>query len=459
MGKENIYKNKNVLVLGLAKSGYYAARLLHDLDAKITVNDAQDLSKNVEAKELEMLGIHIISGGHPAGLMDEGFDLIVKNPGIPYDIPILIEAVQKNIPIITEVEVATSVMQGHLIGLTGTNGKTTTTSMIQEMLSIADKEGTTYALGNIGIPASQVALSLTEADDAVMELSSFQLMGTPTIHPEIAVITNLYSAHLDYHGSQAAYEDAKMNLIRNQTPTDILIYNKDQPHLEELVKKNTQATLLPFSRKEFLAEGVSVKENMIYFKNEAIASTEEIFLEGLHNLENFLAAIAVAKLKNVSNEVIQQVLRQFKGVKHRTQYVTEFAGRIFYNDSKATNIEATENALVGFNQPVILLAGGLDRGNAFTALVPALKNKVKALVTFGETADLMIEAAKEAGITEYVKVENVEAAVPTAYELSESGDVILLSPAASSWDQYENFEVRGERFIEAVAQLVEKTKQ
>lgn len=457
MVKENTYRNKNILVLGLAKSGYYAAKLLHALGAKITVNDAQDLTNDTDAQELASLGIKIISNGHPNDLLNVGFDVIVKNPGIPYDNVIVRQALEQQIPIITEVEVATSVMEAHLIGLTGTNGKTTTTSMIQDMLNLDRRAGSAYAIGNIGIPASQVALSLKDVDDAVIELSSFQLMGTPTLRPEIAVLLNLYSAHLDYHGSQAAYEEAKMNLIQNQTIEDVLVYNKDQPHLEALVLKHAKAILLPFSRKEYLENGVSIKDGKIYFKKEAVAQISDVFLEGLHNLENFLAAIGVAKLKGVSNAAIQQVLRQFTGVKHRTQFVTEFAGRIFYNDSKATNIEATENALVGFNQPVILLAGGLDRGNSFDALIPALEKNVKALVTFGETADLMSETAKKAGIEKIVKVENVETAVPKAYELSNAGDVILLSPASASWDQYKNFEVRGERFIAAIADLEEGT--
>lgn len=460
MAKESTYQNKNVLVLGLAKSGYYAAKLLHDLGAKVTINDAQDLTDNADAEELIALGMTVISGSHPDDLLTmEVFDVIVKNPGIPYSNSVLEEATAKNLPIITEVEVATSIMDAHLIGITGTNGKTTTTSMVQEMLSVERQAGKAYAIGNIGIPASQVALDLEPADDVVMELSSFQLMGTPTIKPEIAVLVNIFSAHLDYHGSQEAYEDAKLNLIQNQTPDDILIYNKDQGHLEELVVEKSQATLLPFSRKEYLADGVSAKDGLIYFKEEQVASVDEIFLEGLHNLENFLAAIAVAKLKGVSNGAIQQVLRQFTGVKHRTQFVTEFNERIFYNDSKATNLEATENALLGFSQPTILLAGGLDRGNAFDELVPALSKNVKALVTFGETAPLMKEAAEAAGITKIHTVENVEAAVPVAYENSEPGDVILLSPAAASWDQYKNFEVRGDRFIEAVEQLMEETEQ
>jgi UDP-N-acetylmuramoylalanine--D-glutamate ligase len=458
--KENSYQNKQILVLGMAKSGFHAARLLHDLGASVVVNDAKDLTDNDDAKALEALGVTVISGGHPDNLLaDYSFDIIVKNPGIPYDNSLLLQASKKNIPIITEVEVATSVMSGYFIGLTGTNGKTTTTSMIQEMLQQDRLAGKAYAIGNIGVPASQVSLELTPDDDVVIELSSFQLMGTPTIKPKIAVLTNLYSAHLDYHGSQAAYEQAKMNLIQNQTAADVLIYNKDQPHLEELVLKQAKATLLPFSRKEFLEDGVSIKNETIYYKNEPVAETKEIFLEGLHNLENFLAAIAVAKLKGVSNAAIKEVLQQFRGVKHRTQYVTEFADRIFYNDSKATNIEATENALVGFSQPVVLLAGGLDRGNSFDALIPALKDKVKALVTFGETKDLMIAAANKAGVRDIVTAENVETAVPKAYALSEPGDVILLSPAAASWDQYENFEIRGEQFIKAVEQIVQQGKE
>jgi len=459
MNKHDNFKNKKILILGLAKSGFHAAQLLHKLGGKLTANDAKDLENDPDALALEDLGITIISGGHPDDLLEAGFELVVKNPGIPYDNKIVEEATDQGLPVITEVEVATSVMQGHLIGITGTNGKTTTTSMVETMLASDNQTGQTYAIGNIGVPASQVALETKAADNIVMELSSFQLMGTPTIKPEIAVVTNLYSAHLDYHGSQAAYEDAKMNLVRQQTANDVVIYNKDQPHLEALIEKNAQAQKLPFSRTAYLKDGVSLKNNSIYFKTEKVADLADVFLEGKHNLENFLAAIAVAKLKGVSNDAIRQVLRQFRGVKHRMQYVTEWNERIFYNDSKATNIEATEKAITGFDQPVILLAGGLDRGHSFENLVPALAKHVTALVTFGETADSMLAAGKEAGITTYAKVENIKEAVPQAYAWSKPGDVILLSPAAASWDQYPNFEVRGDHFINAVEQLETKDKK
>lgn len=452
----NPYENKNVLVLGLAKSGYYAAKLLHELGATVTVNDSKDLTGDLDAQELEGLGIRVLSGGHPANLMNEEFEVLVKNPGIPYENQVITEALNKNIPIITEVEVALSVMKSHLIGVTGTNGKTTTTSIIQEMLSIDRTKGSAYALGNIGVPASKVALQVEEADDLVMELSSFQLMGTPTIRPEIAVITNITEAHLDYHGSKEAYEKAKLNLIRNQTEDDTLIYNEDQAHLKKMVLQVSQARLLPFSSTHYLKEGISVKDESLYFNEEKIADVSDIFIKGQHNLENFLAAVGVAKVKKVSNENIQKVMQRFTGVKHRTQFVGEWNKRIFYNDSKATNIEATEMAITGFDQPVILLAGGLDRGNSFEALVPSLKKNVKALVTFGETADLMKEAAELAKVRTIKKVKTMEDAVAIAYELSNPGDVLLLSPAAASWDQYENFEVRGDQFIEAVEKLMNK---
>lgn len=456
--KENKYQDKKILVLGLAKSGYQAAKLLLQLGAEVTVNDAKDLVKDPDALELIDLGVTVISGGHPDDLLDTSFDMVVKNPGIPYNNPVIKEALKQGLPVITEVEIATSVMKAPLVTVTGSNGKTTTTSIIYDMLSQERKAGQALAIGNIGVPASQVALSVNEEDDVIMELSSFQLMGTPTMKPKISVITNLFSAHLDYHGSQAAYEDAKMNMIRNQSAEGIVIYNKDQAHLEELITSNTKAQLHPFSRKTFLKHGTSINDGVIYFNEEVVADVSDIFVQGLHNVENMLAAISVAKLKGVSNTAIQTVLRHFHGVKHRMQFVTEFNERIFYNDSKATNIEATENALAGFNEPVILLAGGLDRGNTFERLIPTLKHHVKTLITFGETADLLVEAGEAANITEIKKVKDVTEAVPLAYSMSQTGDVILLSPAAASWDQYANFEMRGDAYISAVEELIKENK-
>ena len=452
----NLYQNKNVLVLGLAKSGFYAAKLLNELGARVTVNDAKDLSQDVRAKELEKLGIRIISGGHPVDLFEDDYDLMVKNPGIPYENSAVKKALAENLPIITEVELAFKVMKGHFIGITGSNGKTTTTRMIQEMLATNRSEGKAYAIGNIGVAASEVALKTEATDDLIVELSSFQLMGTPTIRPEIAIITNITEAHLDYHGTRENYVAAKLNLIQNQTKEDILIYNEDQAGLKELLQSKSSAQLIPFSIHTYLEEGASIKDHSIYFKKEKIADVSDVFIKGKHNLANFLAAIAVAKIKNISNHQIKKVMREFKGVKHRTQFVVEWEDRVFYNDSKATNIEATEKALAGFSQPVVLLAGGLDRGYDFKELIPSFKKHVKGLIVMGETAERMKCVAKSAGLTNIQEKKEMIAAVETAYQMSRPGDVILLSPAAASWDQYENFEIRGERFIEAIDYLIKK---
>lgn len=452
----NAYKNKNILVLGLAKSGFYAAKLLNELGAKVIVNDKKNLNGDLKVERLEKMGIKVITGSHPSNLMENNFDFLVKNPGIPYDNAIVKEALAGNIPVITEVEIASQVTKAHFIGITGTNGKTTTTTIIQKMLAFDRNEGAAYAVGNIGIPASQVALSAEEADDLVVELSSFQLLGTPSIHPEIAVITNITEAHLDYHGSKEAYQEAKLNLIKNQRADDLLIYNADQKDLESLLKARSNAKMLAFSRKNYLKDGVSVKEGFIYFKGERLAEVSDIFVKGNHNLENFLAAIAVAKSKKVSNQSIRKVMQEFKGVKHRTQFLLEWKERVFYNDSKATNIEATEQALSGFNQPVILLAGGLDRGDDYTELIPYFKKHVKAVVAFGETAKGLKKVAEKAGVSQVKIVNEMTEAVKHAYRMSEAGDVILLSPAAASWDQYENFEVRGDQFINAVNELLDQ---
>lgn len=454
MKQRNKYKNKNVLVLGFAKSGYYVARLLNKLGANVTINDVQDLKHNEEALYLEKKGIKIISGGHPSDLLTaQSFDIIVKNPGIPYSNKILKQASAMQIPIITEVEVAGAVIEGHLIGVSGTNGKTTTTAIVQQMLDTDRNEGQAYAVGNIGIPVSQIALETQVEDDLVIELSSFQLMSTPSIHPEIAVLTNIYSAHLDYHGTQEAYEEAKINLIRNMTEDDTVIYNYDQKHLRELVKQNTKAKLLPFSRKEKVVDGIFVENDYIYYKDEKIIKVGDIFLAGQHNLENMLAAIGVAKIKKVPNEVIKDIAQHFHGVEHRTQFVKKLNERIFYNDSKATNIEATQNALAGFEQPVILLAGGLDRGDDYKELLPLFKKHLKALIVFGETADKIAEVGKQAGVSIIKKVGKVDEAVPVAYSVSDTNDVILLSPASASWDQYKNFEIRGQEYIKAIEEL------
>lgn len=452
MKKITTYENKKVLVLGLAKSGFSAAKLLHELGALVTVNDGKPFDENPEAQDLLALGIKVVTGSHPIELLDEDFSVMVKNPGIPYNHPLVAKAQEMGIPVITEVELAYEVAECPIIGITGTNGKTTTTTMTGLLLNAGESKGMARLAGNIGYPASSVAQEAQADDKIVMELSSFQLMGITDFHPNVAVITNIYEAHIDYHGTREEYVKAKWEIQKNMTTEDYLILNWNQEELR-MLSQTTQAQILPFSTTEVLEKGAYCVEGIIYYNQEKIMDASDLGVPGAHNIENALAAITVAKLYDISTEAIKQTLHLFHGVPHRTQYVGEIQGRKFYNDSKATNILATEMALSGFApEKMILLAGGLDRGNSFEELVPSLQN-VKALIAFGETKHKLVEAGQKAGIQVIEITENVETAVPLALALSDEEDVILLSPANASWDQYPNFEIRGTRFMEAVNKL------
>ncbi len=449
------YENKKILVLGLARSGVSAARLLHQLGALVTVNDAKDFDENPDARELLSMGIRVVTGGHPADLMDEEFVLVVKNPGIPYSNPILEKAMAKGIEIITEVELAYQIAEAQIVAITGTNGKTTTTTMIGELLNQGLGQGQAYLAGNIGLPASSVAQQAGSEDVMVTELSSFQLMGIIEFHPHIAVMTNLYEAHLDYHGSREEYVKAKWNMQKNMTQDDYLILNGNQPELVEL-SKTTQATVIFFKTTGDVMADAYLDKGKLCYNGESLMDANEVGVPGEHNIENALAAMIVAKLLGVSNASIRDTLRHFGGVEHRTEYVGERAGRKFYNDSKATNILATEKALSGFENPqTILLAGGLDRGNEFDDLVPSIKD-LKAIILFGESQGKLKKAAETAGIVQIKLVETLQEAVLESWSLSQSGDNILLSPACASWDQFKNFESRGTNFKEAVKQINDK---
>ena len=442
-------QHKKVLVLGLAKSGVAASELLHDLGAFVTVNDAKPFDANPEAQSLLAKGITVICGKHPEDLLDEGFELVVKNPGIPYFNPIVADAIKRNIPVITEVELAYYVSEAPFIGITGSNGKTTTTTIIHEMLA-ADQKAPLIA-GNIGTVSCGVAREATKENTIVIELSSFQLMGTREFKPSIAIMTNLFEAHLDYHGTFDEYAEAKFNITRNQTEEDYFIYNADQEKVRAFAEKS-KATKIPFTSRGKADSGISADDNYIYWNGEVIIEREIIALPGKHNLENILCAVAAAYISGASIEAIKSVLQTFSGVRHRTQFVRDWNGRKIYNDSKATNCLATKSALDAFAAPIVLLAGGLDRGHSFEELRKSMK-QVKAVVAFGETGLRFIEFAKSCGVEKAVSAINIEDAVGYAAKLSSEGDIILLSPACASWDQYDSFEIRGDIFINQAMKL------
>lgn len=444
------FANKKVLVLGLAKSGESAARLLDKLGAIVTVNDGKPFEENPAAQSLLEEGIKVITGGHPLELLDEDFEWMVKNPGIPYKNPMVMRALEKKIPVITEVELAYLISDAPIIGITGSNGKTTTTTMIAEVLTAGGQNG--LLSGNIGFPASQVAQDAGETDTLVMELSSFQLMGIEAFHPEIAVITNLMPTHLDYHGSFEEYVAAKWNIQKNMTASDYVVLNFNQDLAKELAKK-TAAQVIPFSTQEHI-DGAYLDGDVLTFRGEAIMTASELGVPGSHNVENALATIAVAKLRGIDNQVIKETLAHFGGVKHRLQYVGEINQVKFYNDSKSTNILATQKALSGFdNSKVILIAGGLDRGNEFDELVPDIKG-LKKMVILGESAARVKRAADQAEVS-YLDASDVRDATRKAFSVADPGDVVLLSPANASWDMYKNFEVRGDEFLAVFKELKE----
>ncbi|HEP1570294.1 TPA: UDP-N-acetylmuramoyl-L-alanine--D-glutamate ligase [Streptococcus suis] len=444
----DIVKNKKVLVLGLAKSGESAARLLDKLGAIVTVNDGKPFEENPTAQSLLEDGIRVICGSHPLELLDEDFALMVKNPGIRYDNPMVEKAIDKGIPVWTEVELAYLVSDAPIVGITGSNGKTTTTTMIAEVLNAGNKPA--KLCGNIGYPASSVAQTATAEDTLVMELSSFQLMGTESFRPHIAVVTNLIASHIDYHGTFEDYVAAKWMIQRQMTAEDFVVLNFNQKEAKELAGQ-TKATVVPFSTQE-VVDGAYLAEGKLYFKGEYIMDADQIGVPGSHNVENALATIVVAKLLGVDHQAIQESLSAFGGVKHRLQFVGEINGVSFYNDSKSTNILATQKALSGFdNSKVILIAGGLDRGNEFDELVPDLVG-LKKMVILGQSAPRVQRAADKAEV-ETIEALDIADATRKAFAIAEKGDIVLLSPANASWDMYANFEVRGDVFLQTFEEL------
>ena len=450
------FSGKSVLVLGLARSGVAVAQLLQRLGAQVTVNDASPRERvDADVRVLEAKGIRVITGGHPPELAD-ACDLIVKNPGIPYDRPIIVRALARGVPVITEVEVAFQVTRATLIGITGSNGKTTTTTLVGEMLRAAGAPAT--VAGNIGTPLSAVALDATADQLLVAELSSFQLQGTVTLRPKIAALLHIYPAHLDYHGTLDKYIDAKMRLFANQEPGDIAILNGDQEFVAELAA-GLAAEVWLVSANRRVAPGACLQDGMLVVTGSKvqdpvpIMDVKEIALRGEHNVQNALFAAAIAFAAGASPQAIAATLREFSGVEHRMEFVRQTAGVSFVNDSKATNPQATVKTITAFTEPIIAILGGLDRGDDLSALAAVAGQRLKAVLAIGESGPRMAEMALRAGVPLVFSVTSLPEAVQRAAALAETGDVVLLSPAAASWDMFKSFEERGRIFKEAVHML------
>ena len=450
-----MFQNRKVLILGFARSGYEAAKVLINRGNEVILNDnkKEELLDQDKIKELRELGVQFVFGTHPDDLLDSSFDYLIKNPGVPIHHKYVLKAHELGIEVINEVEMAYRLFPDDvkLIAITGTNGKTTTTSLTYSIVKKAfgDK---VFLAGNIGYPLSSILNQLKSGDIVVMEVSCQQLENLSSFHPSIAVMTNLSPAHIDFFGTYDAYKKVKAKLFSNQTAEDVAILNVENGDVLEETK-DILSTTKYFSSKHSI-NGCYLEGKDIYYYGEKVLSRDDIFIAGIHNVENVMASIMVAKELDISNEIIVEVVRDFRGVEHRLEYVYTVFGRKFYNDTEATNIKCTQIALSSFDEPTILILGGLERGQDFNELSPFMEH-VKCIVGIGECRNRVVDFGNRLGIPTY-SYEFLKDAFQKCYQESNPGDVILLSPASASWDQYRECEIRGSEFKKYVLQLKNK---
>ena len=440
-----MYKNNKVFILGMARSGYEVAKILLKRDNKVVITDAKE-QKEEHVNELKELGAQVIITSEPEKFLNDTFDYVVKNPGITYEHKCILKADELEIPVVNEMEVAYNLLPKDvkIIGITGSNGKTTTATLTYEL--IKETNNKVHLGGNIGIPFCAMLDKINKGDIVVLEISAQQLHDFKNFKPNIGVITNLTETHLDFFKTYDNYVNHKLMIFDNSKEEDIVIIN--------MADKETVGDIKP--RKIYFSSNLKgnsyIEKDAIYYDGELIINLNDIRVKGNHNYENIMCAIIAAKEFGVTNSMIKEVLNKFSGVEHRLEYVKKLNNREFYNDSKSTNVVSTKVALSSFNKPVILLLGGLDRGHSFEELEGSLTH-VKGIAAFGETKNRIKEFADSLGI-DCVAVEKLSEAVKVAYNLSNEGDVILLSPACASWDQYPDFESRGRDFKEAVEKLI-----
>lgn len=448
-------KNKNILLVGLAKTGISTIKHLNKLGAKVVVNDIKDKDKlkGILDELSDLNNVEYILGYHPENVDD--IDMAVVSPGVPLDLPFILKLKSKNIEIIGEVELAYRLSQNPMfIGITGTNGKTTTTSLVGEIFKKANID--TYIVGNIGNPVIDTVDTANENSVLVTELSSFQLESIDTFKPHVSAILNFTEDHLNRHHTMEAYMEAKARIFKNQDEKDFCVLNYDDKDVKSL-SDNVKAKKIFFSRKKSLDCGIYLDEdnNIIINidKKIKLLNKDELSLPGNHNLENCMAAAAIAYVSNIDIDVIREVLKTFAGVEHRQEFVRNLNGIMFVNDSKATNPDSSIKAIESYNRPIILIAGGMDKQSSFDEFLDVAKENVYALVLLGETAQRIKECAQNKGFNNIRIVKDMKEAVNASYQIAKDGDVVLLSPACASWDMYKSFEVRGIDFKDNVHNL------
>ncbi len=447
-------KNKRVLVVGIGKSGISAAVFLRGLGARVTVSDtrsAVSLAEQIPA--LLDAGVMVESGGH--GLLTfRRQDLIVISPGVSLDTPEVKQVIGYGLPVIGELELASRYLKGSVIAVTGSNGKTTTTSLIGKIFSDAGKP--TQVGGNIGLPVIELIAASTDQTTNVLEVSSFQLETTDQFHPAIAVILNITPDHLDRHGSFEKYVDAKEKIFANQTSDDALVLNADD-RTTQMCASRAKSSVYWFSGTKVVRQGAFVRDGVVCWmekeggKSEPILPVVEIGLKGAHNVENVLAAVCAARLSGISADSIRGSVANFKAVEHRLEYVRTSNGVEYFNDSKATNVDAAIKAVASFAGGVHLILGGKDKDSDYSQMTEILSDRVKSVYTIGSAAEKI--ERQIAGVVKIVAAGTLGSAIAKAAEAAVPGDVVLLAPACSSFDQFENYEHRGRVFRQLVMDL------
>lgn len=448
-------KGKKVLVFGAGISGVGSCSLLKDKEAEVILYDGNAKLDVNKMKTQVGETVEVIAGAFPEEIMDS-LDLVVMSPGVPTDLPVVLAMKDKGIPVWGEIELAYVCGKGEILGITGTNGKTTTTSLLGEIIKNAFES--VFVVGNIGNPYTTVASQTRDDSVLVAELSSFQLESIHTFRPRVSAVLNITPDHLNRHHTMEAYIQAKLDITKNQTAEDICVLNYEDAETRAMAEK-MNASVLFFSSAHILEKGIFLKDGNIIYKPEAdeegilVCNVNELQILGTHNYENVMVAVAMAASYGVDMEIIRNTVKAFKGVVHRIEYVAEKNGVAYYNDSKGTNPDAAIKGIRAMNRPTVLIGGGYDKQSDFHEWIESFDGKVKHLVLIGATKEQIQKEAAECGFTNCVLRDSFKEAMDTCVELAEPGDAVLLSPACASWGMFANYEERGDEFKKYVQAL------
>lgn len=450
-------KDKKVLVFGSGISGVAASRLLLSQGAEVVLYDG-NTSADAARIESEICGdgqthVQVVLGELPEELLDS-LNLVIISPGVPTDLPVVNQMKKRKIPVWGEIELAYVLSKGDVLAITGTNGKTTTTALLGEIMK--NYKESTFVVGNIGTPYTGVALETKEDSVVVAEMSSFQLESIHTFRPKVSAVLNITPDHLNRHHTMEAYIEAKQNIAKNQTEEDICVLNYEDQVTRGFGEK-VNAQVLYFSSQRKLEKGIYLDRGDIICHisdgPEKICHVNELKVLGTHNHENVMAAAVMAAAYKVPMEIIRKKIMEFQGVEHRIEFVAEKNEIAFYNDSKGTNPDAAIKGIQAMNRPTLLIGGGYNKDSSYEEWIQAFDGKVKKLVLLGATREKIDETARRLGFTDTILVDTLEEAVEACVKHAKSGDAVLLSPACASWGMFQNYEERGDKFKELVNRL------